>query len=179
MRMLNGELFYYSGDCSGSEATRDEIRENFVQALNASKYSVACVGVPECDAKYVNVTCGPTSARRRREDDSARYQHVVAKRQTQPFAYVVEFELSVPFQPADGQSDEDRFWELDDIMYEMVTVLQSEVNMGLFDIEGFTTDGYSVGVGITEYDCPTGTRSKSAKGSCGISFKTFLQITSS
>ena len=165
--MLKGDFFYYSGDCSDSEATRDEIRQNFVEALGASNYSAACVDVPECDAKYVNVTCGPTSARRRREDDSAHNQHVISKRQTQPYAYVVEFELSVPFQLADGQSDVDRFWELDDIMYEMVTILQSEVNMGLFDIEGLTTDGYSVGFGITEYDCPNGTKSISAKASCG------------
>jgi len=168
--MLKGEFFYYSGDCNSFDATRDEIRDNFVQALNASMYSAACIGVPECDAKYVNVTCGPTSARRRREDDSAYDQHAIAKRQTQPYAYVVEFEIGVPFQPADGQSEEDRFWEIDDIIYEMVIVLQSEVNAGLFDIDGFTTDGNTVGFGLTEYDCPIGTRSKSAIASCGMLF---------
>jgi len=170
MRMLKGEFFYYCGDCNDLETTRDEIRENFVQALNASMYSAECIGVPECDAKYVNVTFGPTSARRRREVDSAYNQHAIAKRQTQPYAYVVEFEIGVPFQPADGQSEEDRFWEIDDIMYKMVIVLQSEVNAGLFDIDGFTTDGNSVGFGFTEYDCPIGTRSKSAKASCGMLF---------
>ena len=170
MRMLKGEFFYYSGDCNSSDATRDEISDNFIQALNASKYNIACIGVPECDAKYVNVTCGPTSARRRREVDSAHDQHAIAKRQAQPNAYVVEFELSVPFQPADGQSDKDRYLEIDNIIYEMVTVLQSEVNEGLFDIDGFTTDGNSVGLGFTEYECPIGTRSKSEKASCGMLF---------
>ena len=84
VRMLKGEFFHYSGNCNSSDAARDEIRNNFVQALNASLYSAACFGVPECDAKNVNVTCGPTSARRRREVDSARDQHAIAKRQTQP-----------------------------------------------------------------------------------------------
>jgi len=171
--MLKGEFFYYSGDCNSSDATRNEIRENFVHALNASMYRVACIGVPDCDAKYVNVTCGPTSARLRREVFSAHDQQAhmtIAKRQTQPYAYVVEFEISVPFLPADGQSDEDRFSEIDDIIYDMVKALQLEVNAGLFDIDGFTTDGYTVGIGFTEYECPIGTRSKSARASCGMLF---------
>jgi len=77
----------------------------------------------------------------------------------------VEFEISVPFQPAHGQSDEDRFWEIDDVIF-----LQSEVNAGLFHIDGFATGGNTVGSGFTEYECPIGTRSKSARASCGMLF---------
>jgi len=120
---LPGEMFYYSGGCNDSEATRNEIKENFVQALNASMWKADCVGVPECDAKYVNVTCGPTTGRKRRNVDTLNSGHVLDKRQTHPFAYKVDFEIIIPFQPAVGQTDEDRFQEIDDIMYNMLTVL--------------------------------------------------------
>jgi len=165
---LKGEFFYYSGNCDGSESVRLEIAENFIQALKSSYYRSVCIDVPECNAKYVNVTCGSTTTRRRRNIDSANNQHVIAKRQTHPYAYVVDFELSVPFQPAHSQSDEDRFDELDDILYQMVTVLQSEVKSGLFNIDGFTTDDYSIGVGIAEYDCPPGMRPKSTNAKCSM-----------
>jgi len=167
---LPGELFYYSGSCSGSEATLNEIKENFVQALNASMWKAYCVGVPECDAKYVNVTCGPTTGRKRRDIDNQHSVHTIDKRQTQPFAYKVEFEIIIPFQPAVGQTDEDRFMEIDSIMFSMLTVLQSEVTEGHFDINGFSTDEQSFGAGRAEYKCPLGTLSDSDKASCGNVF---------
>ncbi|XP_052777955.1 sushi, von Willebrand factor type A, EGF and pentraxin domain-containing protein 1-like [Mya arenaria] len=170
MRLPN-EYFYYSNNCIDSEEARQEIKENFTAALNTSLYRAVCVNVPECDAKYVNVTCGPTSTRRKRNDHAivkknVKHAYDIAKRQTNEDAYVVGFEISIPFDKASGQSDEERFVEIEDVMYKIHGVFEGESDSGHFDIEGLTTDEFSLGVGIGEYECPTGMRSTAMAASC-------------
>ena len=139
-----------------------EIGENFVRALNSSMYNAACIGVPECDAKYVNITCGPTTSRRKRHDDGA-----IVKRQVDKYAYKIQFELSVPFQPANGQRDIDHFIELENIMFNMLDVIKDKTKSGHFHMAGFHTDENSVRSGVSEYACPPGTVSKKLNASCG------------
>ena len=166
-----GDFFYYTGACNSSKENMQEIGENFVRALNSSLYSAACIGVPECDAKYVNITCGPTTSRRKRHDHSA-----IVKRQVDKYAYKVQFELSVPFQPANGQSDTERFIELEDIMFNMLDIIQDKTKSGHFDIAGYHTDENSVRPGVAEYACPPGTVSAKRKASCGKYLAIMFQV---
>ena len=59
------ELNYYSGDCS-SPATQEQIKEQFIMLLNQSAYSDICTAdSADCHVGNVQVTCGPSSRRRR------------------------------------------------------------------------------------------------------------------
>ena len=156
------DFYYYTEACNSSKENMQEISENFVLALNSSQYNAACIGVPECDARYVNITCGSTTSRRKRHEDAA-----IVKRQVVKYAYKVQFELSVPFQPANGQSDTERFIELEDIMFNMLNVIKNETQSGHFDIAGYHTDENSVRSRASEYACPHGTVSIHQKASCG------------
>ena len=65
-------LHYYNGDCT-TPAAQAQIRQNFIQILNRSRYSDICrdpVVKDKCKAENVKVTCSMVSsssvARKRR-----------------------------------------------------------------------------------------------------------------
>ncbi|XP_071786151.1 uncharacterized protein [Asterias amurensis] len=64
---LSSVLQYFSGDCS-DPATQDQIKTQFIQLLNQSTVSAICTNnADQCNVDNVQVTCGPTSSRGRRD----------------------------------------------------------------------------------------------------------------
>lgn len=158
---LPSEFFYYTHACNISEENLLQIRNNFIKALTASAYRDFCLNDTNCDARFVQVTCGPVSTQRTKRDSERTI------RAASDQAYKVEFVLDTLFEVKEGQTDVSRHQALEAMLYNMVDQMSSEVDSGLFDIQGLTVDRSSLFVGYVEFDCPKGTRSKSTTPSCG------------
>ena len=159
---MMSDVYYYTGECNSSEANLLEIKNNFIDALNSSNYNAVCIGERFCRADFVNVTCGPTQSRRRRDTN----QHNILTRSAYTFAYVVQFELLVPLNDSDTQSD---FPVKAMLLQEMVNEIQTEMDSGHFDINpgDMHIEDDSFGPGIPSYKCPKGTKARLTTGSCG------------
>ncbi|XP_053382454.1 uncharacterized protein LOC123540032 [Mercenaria mercenaria] len=160
---LPNEFYYYTGNCNSSTQNMNQIKENFVQALNSSKFPEECVGVPECQAKFVDVTCGPITSRRKRDLNSNVYRRSVSK-----LAYTLRFEFILPYKPVAGKSPEDIFAENEDRLYKMSDVIQKEVDAGHFDLHvgDLRVESDSYGPGNPSMLCPSGTIPRKESASC-------------
>lgn len=156
---LPSEFYYYTGKCNSSEENLQEIQNNFVQALNSSKFYEECRGVPECKAEFVSVSCGPTSSRKRRDSH-------VYKRSTGD-AYIINFELLLPFEEVEGKTADDVFTEKENMLYQMSDVIQTEVDAGHFDIPDLIVDSDSFAVSYVQYKCGEGMMPRQESASCG------------
>ncbi|KAH3752981.1 hypothetical protein DPMN_187608 [Dreissena polymorpha] len=160
---LPSEFFYYTNACNSSEENLLQIRNNFIKALNSSAYRDFCSDGTNCDARFVQLTCGPVSTQRTKRKSKR------AVRASSDLAYKVEFVLDTLFEVKEGQTDVSRYQELEAMLYNMVEQLSSDVENGLFDIQGLAVDSRSLYVGFVEFGCPKGSRSKSTTPSCGKS----------
>lgn len=161
---LRNEFFYYTGTCNSSAQNLDEIRDQFVQALNSSHYQEECVGVPECQAKFVDVTCGPITSRRKRDIHSH-----INRRSTLMFAYKLQFDLILPYIAVAGKSPDHIFSENEDQLYKMSDVIQEEVDSGHFDLDAsdLHVESDSYGPGTPAMQCPIGTIARRESATCG------------
>ena len=66
--LLNGEYHYLTGTC-GTEEVNEQIAGNFIALLNTTYFGIggACYGNPDCAIENVEVECGETAARKRRD----------------------------------------------------------------------------------------------------------------
>ena len=168
---LPNEFYYYTGRCNSSTQNLNQIKENFVKALNSSKFQEECFGIPECQAKFVDVTCGKTSFRRKRDLTSRIYRRSVAK-----FAYKLQFEFILPYMQVAGKTTDDVFVENEDMLYKMSDVIQLEVDSGHFDLHigDLHVESDSYGPGFPSMVCPPGRFPRKETASCGIIIFLFL-----
>ena len=155
-------MYYYTDKCNSSEANLLMIKNNFIEALNSSLFNAVCIDEPFCRAEFVNVTCGPTQSRRRRDN----HQHYLLKRSAYSNVYVLEFELLLPLDENNIETD---FQLKSEVFQDMVTALQNEMDNGHFDIQpgNMHIESDSFGPGFPEYKCPQGTKPRWSTGSCG------------
>ncbi|XP_060568379.1 uncharacterized protein LOC132726983 [Ruditapes philippinarum] len=160
---LPNEFYYFTGQCNSSTQNLNQIKENFVQALNSSKFPEECVGIPACQAKFVDVTCGPVSSRRKRDSNSHVYRRSVSK-----LAYTLRFEFILPYKPVTGKSADDIIAENEDRLYKMSDVIQKEVDSGHFDLHvgDLHVESDSYGPGVPSMVCPPGTIPRKESASC-------------
>jgi hypothetical protein len=159
---LAGELYYYSKTCNES---LDEIKTNFITVLNASVFFEHCRNVPECQAKYVSVQCGNLTTRRRRDNELS-FTH--QERATPGMAYIVKFDISVPFDQGDTDTAEAIALN-SNILQAMASTIEQEVRSGVFDIHvnGVHLEDDSFSPGYVEFVCPDGMTPKEDSPSCG------------
>lgn len=161
---LPSEFYYFTGKCNSSAENVNQIKENFVKALSSSKFQEECVDVPECQAKYVDVTCGPVTSRRKRD-----LTHHLNRRSASKFAYIVQFELTLPYKAETGKSPDEIFAENEDLLYKMSNIIQQETDSGHFDLHigDLQVESDSFGPGAPAMQCPSGTTPKTETASCG------------
>jgi hypothetical protein len=169
---LPNEFYYYTGKCNSSTENLYQIKENFVQALNTSKFSEYCVDIPACQARFVDVTCGPVSSRRKRDINFHVYRRSVPK-----FAYRLRFEFILPYKLETGKSADDIFAENEDRLYKMSDVIQKEVDSGHFDlhVDDLHIESDSYGPGVPSMICPSGTFPRKESASCGTNLSFVLK----
>lgn len=168
---LPSQFFYYTGRCNSSVENLKQIQENFVQALNASVFHEECRDVPECQAKFVDVTCGPVSRRKRDAED------VIVRRSPTSMAYKLRVEFLIPFKKVPGKTTDDIFYENEVILNRMSQAVQKEVNAGRFNlnINGLLVTSVSYEQGSARLLCPNGTLAKWDTGTCGRSETIFFK----
>ena len=160
---LKADIYYYTGVCNSSKENLRQIQTNFIKALNSSQFSSVCVDEPFCTAEFVNVTCGPTSRRKR---DVQR--HHFQRRSTWQYAYKVTMELIVPLTSKPGQSASITFAMKANLLSQMALVIEQEIRSSHFDmhVTNMHLADNSFSQGLIEYKCPKGMRSKVASSSC-------------
>ncbi|XP_060578614.1 sushi, von Willebrand factor type A, EGF and pentraxin domain-containing protein 1-like isoform X2 [Ruditapes philippinarum] len=160
---LPNEFYYYTGNCNSSTENLYQIKENFVQALNTSNFWEYCVDISACQARFVDVTCGPVSSRRKRDINFRGYRRSVPK-----FAYRLRFEFILPYKLETGKSADDIFAENEDRLYKMSDVIQKEVDSGHFDlhVDDLYIERDSYGPGVPSMICPSGTFPRKESASC-------------
>ena len=162
---LPNEFYYFTGKCNSSTQNLNQIKEHFVQALNSSKFHGECIGILECQAKFVDVTCGSISSRRKRDLNSHIYRRSVSK-----FAYKLQFEFILPYKQVAGKTADDFFAENKHRLNKMSDVIQQEVDSGHFDLNvgDLHVESDSYGPGNPSMVCPPGTIARKESASCGI-----------
>ncbi|XP_078656597.1 sushi, von Willebrand factor type A, EGF and pentraxin domain-containing protein 1-like isoform X2 [Branchiostoma floridae x Branchiostoma belcheri] len=154
---LPGELYYYSGSC-GDLGSLQEIRENFVKALNSSAYSELCLKFTECTATNVNVTCGPVTRRARGLQAAAKYR--------------IRIGFHLQITPADESLLTQRdMHKLEETLDMMAATVEDEMREGRFNLDSvgdmaLDLDVDSVYFDHPEIECPYGTVARYSSHSC-------------
>ncbi|XP_019645335.1 PREDICTED: sushi, von Willebrand factor type A, EGF and pentraxin domain-containing protein 1-like [Branchiostoma belcheri] len=154
---LPGELYYYSGSC-GDLGSLQEIRENFIKALNISAYSELCLKFTECTATNVNVTCGPVTRRARGVQAAAKYR--------------VRIGFHLQITPSDESLlTQQDMYKLEETLDMMATTVEDEMREGRFNLDSvgdmaLDLDVYSVYFDHPEMECPYGTVARYSSHSC-------------
>ena len=161
---MMAEVYYYTGACNSSRANLQQIKNNFIRALNSSQYASVCVNEPFCTADYVNVTCGSTSRRKRDTQ-----HHDILRRSTRPFAYKVVIDLTVSLTSSSASSSGMVFALKANILSQMAMKIEEELQKGHFGMPGLDMhiESDSFYQGLVEYKCPKGMQTRMTSGSCG------------
>ena len=87
--LLNGKYHYLTGKC-GTKEVNEHIAGNFIALLMSTSLGMAgaCYGNPDCTIENVEVECGETAARKRRETNE--------EEQNGQIPLTVTFTLQVP-----------------------------------------------------------------------------------
>ncbi|XP_076471369.1 uncharacterized protein LOC143301165 [Babylonia areolata] len=172
---LPSEFYYFTGSCSMS--TR-EIKDNFIAALQNSKYQDACVNVPTCTVDNIQVTCGPTARRRRSAEDggdegvlegSERGQHRQRRATSGSHELIVTFDIVLDYvQNGTAEETLTLYKTLENATW---TFLKKDAEAGVFDMGSLTPDiRYILYPTLTFDGCPNGTkfhqRVTNTKASC-------------
>ncbi|XP_035698663.1 sushi, von Willebrand factor type A, EGF and pentraxin domain-containing protein 1-like [Branchiostoma floridae] len=155
---LPGEVYYYSGSC-GDLHTLQEIRHNFIRALNSSSYSQLCIKFTECAATNVNVTCGPVTRRARDVHSSAKYR--------------VRVGFSIEITPTNESLTQQDMYRLDETLNLMAAAVEDDIAEGRFNLDSVRVkdmaldlDVNSVYFDYPEMECPYGTVPRYNTQSC-------------
>ncbi|XP_052801058.1 uncharacterized protein LOC128231848 isoform X3 [Mya arenaria] len=154
---LPSEFYYYTDKCNSSDTNLLEIQENFVKALNSSKFFEYCRNDPNCQAKFVDISCGPTTSRRKRD---------IQPRSDANLAYIVNFEFELPFNVPAGKSESEAFEEIEKLLFQMADVVQDAVDNGEFDMPGLRVKSDSFALGNAQLKCAIGMVGRQTTGSC-------------
>ncbi|WAQ94734.1 TSP2-like protein [Mya arenaria] len=139
---LPSEFYYYTDRCNKSDTNLLKIQENFVKALNSSKFPEFCRHNPYCQAKFVDVTCGPATSRRKRD---------IHPRSAANLAYIINFEFELPFNVPSGTSESDAFEDTEKLLYQMADVMQNAVD-NEYDVKTPENADISLGVNTSSSD---------------------------
>lgn len=66
------DLHYFNGDCRTPEV-QDQIKQNFIEVLNGSRYKEICIDSDlkdKCKSENVNVTCAMVDVANRKKRSS-------------------------------------------------------------------------------------------------------------
>ncbi|KAI8509168.1 hypothetical protein Bbelb_130160, partial [Branchiostoma belcheri] len=154
---LPGELYYYSGSCGDLDSLQ-EIRVNFVKALNSSAYSELCLKFTECTATNVNVTCGPVTRRARGVQAAAKYRIRIG------------FHLQITPSDESLLTQQDMY-KLEETLDMMAATVEDEMREGRFNLDSvgdmdLDLDVDSVYFDHPEMECPYGTVARYSSHSC-------------
>ncbi|XP_078575764.1 sushi, von Willebrand factor type A, EGF and pentraxin domain-containing protein 1-like [Branchiostoma floridae x Branchiostoma japonicum] len=166
---LPGEVYYYSGSC-GDLGTLQEIRHNFIRALNSSSYSQLCIKFTQCAATNVNVTCGPATRRARDVQSSTKYR--------------VRVGFSIEITPTNESLTQQDMYKLDETLNLMAAAVEDDITEGRFNLDpvrvkdmALELDVNSVYFDYPEMECPYGTVPRYNTQSCAsCSTGTFYDV---
>ena len=158
------EIYYYTGVCNSSTANFRQIQNNFIQALNSSMYNAVCINEPFCKAEFVNVTCGPTTTRRKRDD-----YHGIFRRSAYHYMYTVILDLTVPIPVQSGLSASTTFAMKASLLTQMAMKIEEEMRSGHYNLPlaDMHLESDSFYQDMVEYKCPKGMKSRIGSNSCG------------
>ncbi|XP_052226025.1 sushi, von Willebrand factor type A, EGF and pentraxin domain-containing protein 1-like isoform X2 [Dreissena polymorpha] len=155
---LPSDFYYYTDKCNSSAENLLEIQENFVMALSASRFLEYCRNNPDCQAKYVRVSCGPTSSRRKRD--------IHRNPRPERFAYIVEFEIILPLNIVDDETKQEAIARTEEKLSGVSRNIRRAAMDGLFDIPGLRVENDSVEVGLPIIQCPNGMVPRPTENTC-------------
>ena len=189
------EVRYFTGDCSSNE-TQLEIKQEFINALNASVYNTLCRAYSGCGIDNVVVECGPIQTRRRKRhvtynkraisDRSVHHRqgirsvHDVTQQLSRRFKRDYTHELFISFDFFIELRDEpdvsavDKWDKIVATFDEVMEVTESSIENGTLnlEIENFPMqlDTTSLRVEESELYCPPGSIAQDDRFTCGTSF---------
>ncbi|XP_050418511.2 sushi, von Willebrand factor type A, EGF and pentraxin domain-containing protein 1-like [Patella vulgata] len=156
--VLPSKFYYFDGDCTTST---DVIKNNFIQALqNSPTWSQVCPVQEDCTAENVDVKCGPTSGRKKRNVEQHRY-----KREANELLII--FKIAIPFS-VNGTSKENARDISAAKLNSIADGIKRDVVNGVFSsvAPGFTITNESVKFDWEDFECPEGQISNYASVSC-------------
>ena len=192
---LKSELQYFTGDCSSNE-TQLEIKQEFINALNASVYNTLCRAHPGCGIDNVEVECGPIQTRRRKRqvtynkraisDRSVHHRHGIrsvhyvtqqlSRRFKRDYTHelFISFDFFIELRDEPDVSAVDKWDEIEATFDEVVEVTESNIKNGTLnlEIENFPMqlDTESFRFDESELYCPPGSIAQDDRFTCGTSF---------
>lgn len=158
---LPSDFYYYTDKCNSSSENLLEIQENFVRALNTSKFFEYCRNNPDCQARYVKVSCGQTSSRMKR--DTRVYPR------PERLAYIVEFEIILPLNIVNDETKQEAIARAEEMLRGVSRNMKKAAIDGVFDIPGLRVEEDSFAAGLPTIQCPTGMEPRTTENTCGKS----------
>lgn len=138
---LDGEIYYYSGQCSDA-ATQQQIKQNFLDILTNDVeplFNSICPGELTCTVDKVAVICGNVSESRKRRSSwtyYSNYQHHVEKRE-ETNVVIVTFSMNVEWDTS-GKTVDEAYEYADNLHNQQAKGIADLMKEGVFDLPGFT-----------------------------------------
>ncbi|KAK3101782.1 hypothetical protein FSP39_006299 [Pinctada imbricata] len=158
IQYLNGEFFYFTGDCNDADVL-ETIKQNFInqmQILETTGYEGVCPDSTECNVDNVDVTCGPTSGKRRKRESSLIDKLMdLCRIRRSTHTHEIRVDFRVTIVPNDtSRTPIDSFYYYEGVMNDMSDEIRELVQNGGMDVGGLTADSSTYAVGFSEVICP-------------------------